>query len=83
MTFVNAQDDTHDIMFTDVPAKADAMIMSPTLEKKGDHWAYTFTIPGTYRFHCHPHEELGMTGVLIVGQASPKNKKLNPHATKE
>ena len=27
---------------------------------------FTFTIPGTYRYVCLPHERLGMVGVVIV-----------------
>ena len=70
VTFLNAQDDTHDVMFSSVPKNVDEMIMSPSMEKKGDKFSYTFTVPGTYQFHCHPHEALGMKGTLIVGMAS-------------
>ena len=27
---------------------------------------FTFTVPGTYRYVCLPHERLGMVGVVIV-----------------
>lgn len=70
VTFVNAQEDMHNVMFNNVPRAVDEMIMSPMFEKEGQKWSYTFTIPGTYQFHCHPHEELGMKGALIVGEAS-------------
>ena len=70
VTFVNVQDDMHDVMFVEVPKGVDEMIMSPMSEKEGDKFSYTFTVPGTYKFHCHPHEALGMEGTLIVGQAS-------------
>ena len=30
---------------------------------------FTFTIPGTYRYVCLPHERLGMVGVVIVLRA--------------
>lgn len=70
VTFVNAQEDFHDVMFVTVPKSVDAMIMSPMLEKEGEKWSYTFNTPGTYGFHCHPHEGAGMKGILIVGQAS-------------
>jgi plastocyanin len=42
------------------PKGVDEMIMSPMQEKKGDKFSYTFTVPGTYKFHCHAHEQLGM-----------------------
>lgn len=71
VTFVNAQDDMHDVMFDVVPKDVtEAMIMGPMFEQKGEKWSYTFTVPGSYHFHCHPHEALGMQGNLIVGQAS-------------
>ncbi len=70
VTFLNAQEDMHDVMFISVPKEVDEMIMSPMHKKEGDKWSYTFSVPGTYQFHCHPHEALGMKGTLIVGQAS-------------
>jgi plastocyanin/Cu/Ag efflux protein CusF len=77
VTFVNAQEDTHDVMFDVVPRKVDAMIMGPEQEKEGSKWSYTFTVPGSYHFHCHPHEALGMKGSLIVGQASARGDTKN------
>lgn len=80
VTFVNAQDEMHEVMFVNVPKGVDEMIMSPMHEKKGDSFSYTFTVPGTYKFHCHPHESLGMEGTLIVGQASkPGETKAMDH----
>jgi Cu(I)/Ag(I) efflux system protein CusF len=69
MTFVNTEDKKHDVMFVSVPKGVDEMIMSPML-KKDEKFSYTFTVPGTYQFHCHPHEEAGMKGTLIVGAPS-------------
>ena len=70
VTFVNAQEDMHNVMFDVVPKGADSMIMGPDQKEKGSKWSYTFTVQGTYHFHCHPHEALGMKGTLIVGHAS-------------
>ncbi|PIR39773.1 MAG: hypothetical protein COV35_00795 [Alphaproteobacteria bacterium CG11_big_fil_rev_8_21_14_0_20_39_49] len=70
VNFVNAQDEMHDVMFVNVPKGVNEMIMSPMMEKKGDKFSYTFNVPGTYQFHCHPHEALGMKGTIIVGKAS-------------
>ncbi len=63
--FIDAQNDTHDVMFESVPNGVDAA-MSPMLEHKGQSWSYTFKTPGTYEYHCHPHEALGMHGAVIV-----------------
>lgn len=80
VTFINAQEDTHEVMFINVPKSVDEMIMSPMHEKEGEKWSYTFTVPGTYKFHCHPHEALKMDGTLIVGQASkPGETKAMDH----
>lgn len=34
----------------------------------GEGWTYsfTFTLPGTYEYHCDPHQSFGMEGVIIV-----------------
>lgn len=79
--FVNAQDEMHDMMVISQPKGVDEMIMSPMHEKAGDTYSYTFTVPGTYQFHCHPHEKLGMKGTIIVGKASKSNevKKMDHH----
>lgn len=81
VTFVNAQDDMHDVMFSRVPKSVNEMIMSEPFEKKGQKFSYKFTVPGTYEFHCHPHEELGMKGVLTVGTPSKagETKKVSHH----
>jgi len=70
VTFVNVQDDQHDVMFVEMPKGIDEMIMSSKHEKEGDKFSYTFSVPGTYQYHCHAHEALGMKGTLIVGAPS-------------
>lgn len=32
----------------------------------GDEFRHTFTVPGTYRYVCVPHDMVGMLGVVIV-----------------
>jgi len=32
----------------------------------GGDYSYTFTVPGTYRYFCLPHEKAGMVGVVVV-----------------
>ena len=32
----------------------------------GESWRYTFERPGTYRYFCIPHEQLGMVGEIEV-----------------
>lgn len=69
VTFVNAQEDFHNVVFDRVPKGAEN-VESPMLEEEGGEWSYTFEVAGTYSFHCHPHAGGGMMGTLIVGEAS-------------
>jgi plastocyanin len=32
----------------------------------GAKYDYTFTVPGTYKYFCLPHEQAGMNGVVTV-----------------
>lgn len=70
VTFINDQDDTHDVIFTQVPKALSKAIMSGMMTKKGEKFTYNFTIPGTYKFHCHPHESFHMAGSIVVGKPS-------------
>jgi plastocyanin len=69
VTWVNNQDDTHNVMTESAPDKA-RDFESPLLEKKGQKWSHVFTVSGTYAYHCHPHAENNMRGVIIVDHPS-------------
>jgi plastocyanin len=73
ITWLNVQGDTHNVMSESVP-KGAKTFASPMLEKKGEKWSYTFTQAGTYRYHCHPHAELGMRGEIIVDHSSKQEE---------
>lgn len=47
-----------------LPAGA-APFASP-LVAAGGSFSYTFTVPGTYRYFCQPHEGAGMIGTIVV-----------------
>lgn len=68
VTWVNMQDEGHDVMAERIPTNAENFV-SPLLEKKGDKWSYTFKTSGTYLYHCHPHSQI-MSGVIIVDRPS-------------
>src|SRR5215472_6531241 len=34
----------------------------------GKDYSYTFTVPGTYKYFCIPHEEAGMVGTVVVSK---------------
>jgi plastocyanin len=37
----------------------------------GASYSRTFTVPGTYRYICRPHETKGMLGTIVVAPAGP------------
>lgn len=79
VTWINAQDDMHNVMSESVPKDAKPF-ESPMLEKKGQKWSQTFTQSGTYTFHCHPHAGAGMRGTIIVDQPSkPEESQSTGH----
>ena len=36
----------------------------------GQVFRQKFTTPGTYRYYCTPHDDLGMTGTIVVDPAN-------------
>ncbi|MEM9149475.1 MAG: plastocyanin/azurin family copper-binding protein [Cyanobacteria bacterium P01_F01_bin.3] len=58
----------HDVVFGTVPDGVDAEAISePVLARDpGPAHSVTFEVPGTYKYHCTPHKELGMFGSVIV-----------------
>ena len=41
----------------------------------GGRYQHTFTVPGTYRYFCQPHELKGMVGEIIVKPASSAERR--------
>jgi plastocyanin len=56
--------DAKDIAF---PANAKAFDSGKILP--GKTFEHVFTVPGTYKYVCVPHEDMGMTGQVIVKAA--------------
>jgi len=52
---------------------------SPMFTRPGESWSTTFTMPGSYYYHCHPHEAV-MRGFIVVGHesASEEFRALEP-----
>jgi plastocyanin len=42
----------------------------PLMTKPGDSFSRTFFSAGSYEYHCHPHETVGMKGVVVVERMS-------------
>lgn len=53
---------------------------SPMLTKTGEAWSMTFLKEGTYEYHCHPHEAVGMRATIVVGREStPEEFRKDSH----
>jgi len=50
----------------DVSAPPDAKPFDSGFMTPGAKWSYTFTVPGTYKYLCLPHEKDHMIGVVVV-----------------
>lgn len=50
----------------DVSLPAGAQPFDSGFMPPGQSFSYTFTVPGTYRYFCIPHESLGMVGEVVV-----------------
>jgi plastocyanin len=50
----------------DVSAPAGAKPFDSGFMTPGAKWSYTFTVPGTYKYLCLPHEKDHMTGIVVV-----------------
>ena len=55
----------------DVALPAGAEPFNSETVHSGDTYEHVFTIPGTYRYFCIPHEGNGMIGEVIVQRAAP------------
>jgi plastocyanin len=72
----NVSDMPHSV--TDVPSLAatpedaalppNAKEFDSGLISPGKDYSHTFTVPGTYKYFCIPHEAAGMVGTVIVSK---------------
>jgi plastocyanin len=53
---------------TDVSSPPGAKPFDSGFMKPGMTFDYTFTVPGTYKYLCLPHEKDGMIGYIVVSQ---------------
>tara|TARA_A200000113_G_C8802855_1_gene334706 strand:- start:482 stop:934 length:453 start_codon:yes stop_codon:yes gene_type:complete len=73
VTFIHADPyNVHNIMFepNGIPKGSKVPMMSPEEMNEGDTWKVTFDKSGTYKYHCHPHYDMGMMGEIIVDHPS-------------
>ncbi len=50
----------------DVSSPAGAKPFDSGFMPPGAKWSYNFTVPGTYKYLCLPHEKDGMVGYVVV-----------------
>jgi len=83
-TVVWIQDDSdHDhnvVAYPDGIPEGTNFFEGPMLKRKGQKWSMTFAKPGTYRYHCHPHEDRGMSAVVVVDRESRPDEFRQPKA---
>ncbi|WP_435176230.1 plastocyanin/azurin family copper-binding protein [Halorussus sp. AFM4] len=63
------ESDSHNVVVDDRPQGANwrgTPGRSSAVYDEGYEYNHTFDVPGVYRFHCHPHETVGMTGTIVV-----------------
>ena len=71
VTWVNEAEMDHNMLtYPDGFPKGAEGFESPFMSQAGERWSHTFTVPGTYEYHCLPHLIMGMHGTVIVGEAS-------------
>jgi len=63
-----ATDKGHNVQFIGGPAGAKL----PEKSKLNKDVTITFDTPGVYVYVCTPHATMGMIGVVVVGEATPK-----------
>ncbi|HVC35369.1 MAG TPA: plastocyanin/azurin family copper-binding protein [Chloroflexota bacterium] len=74
VTWQNASSTVHSATFdpSKVANKADVSLpdgvqpFDSGLLQPGQSWSHTFTVAGTYKYVCIPHESLGMRGTVVV-----------------
>ena len=72
----NVSDMVHTV--TDIPAQAitagdaalppNAKEFDSGLIQPGKDYSHAFTVPGTYKYFCVPHETVGMVGTVVVAK---------------
>jgi pseudoazurin len=71
VTWINDADEEHNLIsYPGGYPEGAAAFQSPYLKHKGDSFTQEFTQAGSYQYHCMPHLMMGMTGEVVVGQAS-------------
>ena len=81
VTWVNQAAEEHNVVtYPDGFPEGAQGFASEIMTKTGETWSHTFTVEGTYEYHCIPHLFLGMHGSVIVGKRTPEGGFHKPTA---
>lgn len=69
VTWINTVPEEHNVItYPGGFPKGAQGFASPYFQETGDRFTHTFTVEGTYQYHCLPHLMMGMRGEVVVGQ---------------
>ena len=79
VTWVNEIDEEHNVVaFPDGYPRGAQALQSPIMTKAGETWTHTFSVSGTYEYHCVPHLPMGMHGLIVVDRLSRNDEFHEP-----
>jgi plastocyanin len=79
VTWVNEANEFHNMLtYPDGYPKGAKTFVSDALSEKNQKWAYSFTVQGTYEYHCLPHLPMGMHGMIVVDTPSKESEFHEP-----
>lgn len=71
VVWVNDVDEEHNIItYPGGFPEGAGRFQSAYLQKAGDSFSHTFSVAGTYQYHCLPHLLMAMTGEIVVESRS-------------
>ena len=75
VTWVNEAAEEHNIVsYPDGFPEGAGPLSSPYMRKKDERWSFTFSVKGSYGYHCIPHTPLGMRGLVAVSRPSAEEE---------
>ncbi|MFT7570778.1 MAG: plastocyanin [Paracoccaceae bacterium] len=81
VTWANLVAEEHNVVsYPDGYPQGAKPLLSPYLKKKGEKWSHTFSVKGTYEYHCIPHLPMGMHGKVVVTRPSESAEFHEPNA---
>ena len=80
--WINIAEEEHNVVaYPDGFPKGAKAFTSHYMQKANEAWSHTFSIKGTYEYHCIPHLPMGMHGTVIVSRPSKEAEYHVPSVT--